>query len=683
MKLIMRKNLFFLLILICLGVSVRAQITVSGDISSNTTWTNDNIYVLSGGFVYVTNNATLTIEPGTLIKGDGSSLVITRGAKLMAAGTSAEPIVFTSSQPAGSRAAGDWGGVLLFGKAPINDPAGQRLGEGGIDPVKGLYGGTDLNDNSGVIQYVRIEFAGVAFQPNSETNGLTCGGCGLGTTIDHVQVSFGGDDSFEFFGGTVNAKHLIAYRGLDDEFDTDYGYSGRIQFCVSLRDSSLADISGSNGFESDNDATGTTNAPLTRPVISNLTIVGPKRTLATTVNSNYKRAAHLRRSSSQCVYNTLLMGYPTGLKIENQNTANNANNNSLQWKNNIIAGCPQPLDSAGLTGFGMLTWYNNSANTTLTNVSDLMLASPYNFTNPNFQPMPGSPALSGADFSAPNLNNSFIEQTSYRGAFDGTNDWTACWANWDPQNTPYTTAGINNLPLAVAAAGPTTFCAGGAVDLVATSTATNFVWSNGATTGTISATQTVSYSVTASNNFGCEAVSAPITVTVEALPTANFNGGGTYPQYFFFDLSTGGAVSWAWNFGDGATSTLQNPVHLYSSPDSFTVCLTVTNAAGCTDEFCQDLSVAVSAENPVVSALSLTPNPATEQTRLSFVLDHATPVSVQLMTLAGQVVSVQSADLGAGANAMVLDLSKLAAGLYIAKLDADGISQSVRVAVMR
>ncbi len=679
----MRKNLFFLLILICLGVSARAQVVVSGDITSNTTWTNDNIYLLQGGFIYVTNNATLTIEPGTLIKGDASSLVITRGAKLMASGTSAEPIVFTSSQPAGSRAAGDWGGVLVFGKAPINDPAGQRLGEGGIDPVKGLYGGTDVNDNSGVIQYVRIEFAGIAYQPNNETNGLTCGGVGLGTTIDHVQVSFGGDDSFEFFGGTVNAKHLITYRGLDDEFDTDYGFSGRLQFCLSLRDSSLADVSGSNGFESDNDATGTTNAPLTRPVISNFTIVGPKRDLTTTVNSNYKRGAHLRRSTSECIYNSLVMGYPVGLKIENQNTANNANSNTLQWKNNIIAGCPQPLDSAGLTGFIMLNWYNNNANTTLTNVSDLMLTNPYNFTAPNFQPMPGSPALSGANFSAPNLNNSFIEQVSYRGAFDGTNDWTACWANWDPQNTPYLTPGINNLPLTVAAAGVTTFCDGGSVDLVATSSATNYLWSNGGTTGTITATQAGSYAVTASNGAGCEAVSAPITVTVEALPFANFSGGGVFPTIYFFDLSTGGAQSWAWDFGDGSTSTDQNPTHIYATEDSFHVCLTVVNAAGCSHTLCHDVSVSVGAENPVVSALSLTPNPATEQTRLSFVLDHATAVTVQLMTLAGQVVGSQSADLSAGANAMVLDLSKLAAGMYIAKMDADGISQSVRVAVMR
>ena len=148
-----------------------------------------------------------------MIKGNASTLVITRGAKIIADGTQTEPIVFTSFQPAGSRAPGDWGGIIVCGKSTINDPAGSRLAEGGIDPVKGLYGGTDPNDNSGIIRYVRIEYAGIAYLPNNETDGLTMGGVGLGTTIDYVQVSHGGDDSFEWFGGTVNCKHIIVRSG--------------------------------------------------------------------------------------------------------------------------------------------------------------------------------------------------------------------------------------------------------------------------------------------------------------------------------------------------------------------------------------------------------------------------------------------------------------------------------------
>jgi hypothetical protein len=307
----------------------------------------------------------------------------------------------------------------------------------------GWYGGTDPHDNSGVIQYCRIEFAGVAYVPNSETNGLTLGGVGDGTIIDHVQVSFGGDDSFEFFGGTVNVKYLVTYRSLDDEFDTDYGYSGHLQFCVSLRDSSLADVSGSNGFESDNDANGSSNTPTTRPIISNFTIVGPKRTLGTTVHSNYKRGAHLRRGTSECIYNSLIMGYPTGLQVENTSTFDNCTNDLLQWRNNIIAGCPAAMDN--LTATNLTTWYNDGGNSTLANVSDLMLANPYHWTAPDFQPQQGSPALTGADFSATNLQKSFFTQTAYRGAFDGTHDWTAGWTNWDPENTPYLTVPITGV----------------------------------------------------------------------------------------------------------------------------------------------------------------------------------------------------------------------------------------------
>ncbi len=602
MKSIMRKNLFFLLVLICLGVSVRAQITVTGDITANTTWTSNNIYQLTGGFIYVTNNATLTIEPGTLIKGNASSLVITRGARIIASGTPSRPIVFTSFQPAGSRAAGDWGGVLILGRAPINDPAGFRLAEGGIDPSKGLYGGTDVNDNSGVFQYVRIEFAGIAFQPNNETNGLTCGAVGLGTTIDHVQVSFGGDDSFEWFGGTVNAKYLVAYRGLDDEFDTDYGWSGRLQFCVSLRDSSIADVSGSNGFESDNDATGSTNAPLTNAVISNLTIVGPRRTSSTTVNTNYRRAAHLRRSTSQSVYNTILVGYPTGIKVENQTTWNNAASNSLQWKNNIIAGCPQPFDTAGLTTGPttfFLPWYNANSNTTLTNVSDVMLTNPYNFTNPNFRPMPGSPALTGASFTSPKLSNPFFTPTTYRGAFDGTNDWTACWTNWNPQNTPYTTPGIDNLPLAVNAAGPTTFCQGGSVTLTATASGATYLWSNGATTSSISATTSGSYTVTATSG-GCTAISTPIAVTVNPAPSLSVtpSGSTTFCQ--------GGSVTLTAN-ASGATYLWSNGSTTSSISATTSGSYTVTATSGGCSTISTPITVTV---NPAPS-VSVTPSGST------------------------------------------------------------------------
>ena len=225
----------------------------AGHITSNQTWTSGNTYLLNG-WVYIDAGVTLTIQPGTVIRGDAANkgaLIIERGGKLIANGTASQPIVFTSNKAAGSRGYGDWGGIILCGYAQINQPGGTAIIEGGVGSVYG--GGSNPNnaDNSGTLTYVRIEFAGIAFAANNEINGLTMGGVGNGTTIDYIQVSFCGDDAFAWFGGTVNAKHLIAFRSWDDDFDTDNGFTGKIQFAVSLRDPNVADVSGSNGFESE------------------------------------------------------------------------------------------------------------------------------------------------------------------------------------------------------------------------------------------------------------------------------------------------------------------------------------------------------------------------------------------------------------------------------------------------
>lgn len=193
------------------------DVILEGEITSDMTLKAADNNLLRG-FVYVTDGVTLTIEPGTVIKGEKSSkgsLIVERGGKLIAEGTAEKPIVFTSDQPKASRTYGDWGGLILCGKSIVNNTAGEAQIEGG---PRSYYGGKDPEDNSGIVKYVRIEFAGYPLEPNKEINGLTCGGVGRGTTIEYVQVSFCGDDSFEWFGGTVNAKHLIAYKGWDDEF---------------------------------------------------------------------------------------------------------------------------------------------------------------------------------------------------------------------------------------------------------------------------------------------------------------------------------------------------------------------------------------------------------------------------------------------------------------------------------
>ncbi len=284
-----------------------STIEVSGNITTNTTWTNNNAYLVKG-FVYVKSGATLTIQPGTVIYGDKDSkgaVIIEQSAKIMAEGTADQPIIFTSALPPGQRNYGDWGGLIICGRAPINVPGGTAVIEGGVGSS---YGGTDANDNSGVLRYVRIEFPDIAFQPNNEINGLTLGGVGAGTTIEHVQVSYSGDDGFEFFGGTVNAKYLISHRTLDDDFDTDFGYSGKVQYAVCLRDPNAADASASHGFESDNDAQGTTNTPKTSAVFSNITLVGPQANSGVAVNANYRRAAHLRRNTEFSFYNSVVLG---------------------------------------------------------------------------------------------------------------------------------------------------------------------------------------------------------------------------------------------------------------------------------------------------------------------------------------------------------------------------------------
>lgn len=559
--------MLLLVALFCATSVHAATITVNADITTNTTWTNNNVYVLTGGFRYVKNNATLTIQAGTLIKGTASSLVITRGAKIMAIGTEYQPIVFTSSQPAGSRNPSDWGGILILGYAPINDPAGSRLAEGGIDPVLGLYGGNNAADNSGTMQYCRIEYAGIAYQPNNETNGLTLGGVGSATVIDHIQVSHGGDDSFEWFGGTVNAKYLVAYRGLDDDFDTDYGFSGKVQFGVGLRDSAIADVSGSNGFESDNDATGTTNVPNTNATFSNMTLFGPKKTNTTTVNANYKRAAHLRRSTQQDIYNTVFTGWVNGLKIEGSATATNVTSGALQFKNNVLAGISSLVLDSSAMSFGMGAWFNANSNSILANPQDVLAGNPYNYTAPTFIPSGNSPILTGADFTSANLQDPFFTPVNYKGAFGNTN-WTSCWTEFNPQTQAYSTGPITYLTVpTVSVSGSTTFCNGLTRTLTAPAGFASYSWSTGATTQSIVVSTSGSYTVTVTNTRGCVATSAAVVITVTPGPTATVSvSGATTFCTGNSALLTGGsntvAVSYQWlNNGtniSGATTQYYN-----------------------------------------------------------------------------------------------------------------------------
>lgn len=429
---------------------------LSGKISADRTLKASNTYTLRG-LVYVTDGATLTIEPGTKIVGEKTTrgaLIITRGSKIIANGTAEKPVVFTSDQANPQR--GDWAGVVILGRARSNANTttngitvyGQGEAEGGINDGSGngLFGGTDDTDNSGSLKYVRIEYAGYAFLPDKELNGIGLYALGTGTTIDYVEVAWSNDDSFECFGGTVNMSHLIAYKGLDDDLDTDNGYSGKVQFVIVQRDSSIADVSGSNGFESDNDANGsavTTPSGLTKPlpqtsaVYSNVTLIGPRATLSNTGNSLYRNAAQIRRNSAISVFNSVWMGWPTGLLIDASTgrltDLNITPDNTLQIQYLTIAGCNTPLKYT--TGAGstwsqgaMDTWFKTTSpgNSILDKAADAMLADPFNHAgNPDYTPQTGSPLLGSANFT--NTKLAGFTQVTYRGAVGTGDTW---WKGW-------------------------------------------------------------------------------------------------------------------------------------------------------------------------------------------------------------------------------------------------------------
>lgn len=388
---------------------------VSADITTSTTWSG---VVLIQNKIYVKNNATLTIQPGTVILGDKAtqgSLIVTRGAKLNAIGTVSQPIVFTSNQAVGLRAPGDWGGVVLLGLARNNQPGGVANIEGIVPTTDTQYGGAFDTDNSGTIKYVRIEFAGIALEPNKEINGLTFGSVGSGTTVDYVQVTLSGDDSFEWFGGTVNCKHLIAYRSVDDDFDTDFGYRGKVQFGLIIRDKDLSDAIGdSNGFESDNDAAGSTGQPKTRPIFSNVTLVGAKGngTVTLPTGEKHERAFRLRRNTATSVFNSIATGFEKGLYCEGAAVVSNLNLDTLVFANNILTNFATPSWSSNSTNTQVLSpattaWYqswwgtdNNDSTSTLAQVNWVNIFTAMG-TTPDARLGNGSVAASGANFTDP------------------------------------------------------------------------------------------------------------------------------------------------------------------------------------------------------------------------------------------------------------------------------------------
>ena len=424
------------------------NLLLSGRINTDKTLETGKTYKLRG-IVYVVDGAKLTIQPGAVIQGEKSSrgtLVVTRGTQILASGTPEKPIIFTSDAANPQR--GDWGGIVILGRAKtnasFNGVAGVGEIEGGVNNAEGLglYGGADDNDNSGILKYVRIEYAGYAFLPDKELNGLTFGGVGRGTILDHIQVSYANDDSFEWFGGSVDGKYLIAYKGLDDDFDMDNGFSGRVQFGIAFRDSSIADISGSNGFEVDNDAAGSNGQPQTSAVFSNITLIGPRATATHVGNSNFGRGAHTRRNSAISIFNSIIMGWPRGWNLDgstgtpadlNYSSATPrafVSNTILAGNNTQLAYTASTSSPTGWTTTDLINYFNRSGsgNSILPATQDVGLVAPFKYdASIDFNPATGSAASMGGDFINSKLPGTFFQTTTYRGAAGIGDTW---WKGW-------------------------------------------------------------------------------------------------------------------------------------------------------------------------------------------------------------------------------------------------------------
>jgi hypothetical protein len=430
----------------------------------------DTVYVLTGIY-YVDSTYSMTIEPGTVVLGDtAATLIVARGGQLFSMGEPWSPVVFTSLKAPGNRAPGDWGGLVLLGNGSTNK--GQQVLEGGIGGA--IYGsGSTANDpgSQGIIKYTRVEFPGYRFALNDEINSITFGGVQEDTEFHHVQCSYGFDDQYEWFGGRLDAKYLIAFGGTDDCFDTDFGMRGRLQHLFALRDPDFWDPTGeSRGFESDNDGSGSSDTPLTAPIFSNVTMVGPERTDAHIPHAgSFDWSAVVRRNSRLAFFNSVIMGWGGGVSIRD------GSRNNLTWENISIqasgsspipsvteAGCSYMpstvtvhntsrwLCSDGVPGTyeGVLDWFDNGVVNSIGSSprlpSTVAISDLSNLNDPDPRPTLASELVTPGnwDYTNPLVDDGWFDKPSYRGAFPSVNTakealWYREFANFDPQNTDY------------------------------------------------------------------------------------------------------------------------------------------------------------------------------------------------------------------------------------------------------
>ena len=452
-------------------VERRPRATLVGNLATARTLSSDTVYVLSG-FYKVRPGGVLTIRPGTVIVGDttapGSSLWITQGGRIDAQGTATNPIVFTSQRPAGQRSAGDWGGIVLVGRAgaarscpnaanPACVPSTLTEGPAGSgqNTAENYAGGSDASDNSGTLRYVRIEFAGYAVDVNQELNGLSMYAVGRGTTIEYVQVMSGLDDSFEWFGGTVDGRYLVSYEAGDDHFDWTEGYRGRNQFLIALQTHRPTPRAGAGfvsgdprGFEGDgceNDKAGCPNydtAPFSMPVFANFTLVGPGAGVFAGVSAANTSGATIRRGSGGVLVNGVIARWQgIGLNVVDAQTDARRTADSLTISNVLLAGNVGGNFNVAGTGFGQATSFPSNEDSQA-DPATLFTALPAAGAAPTLAGLDWTPAASSplrtgglatlptrAAARATGFFGGTLTGTSYRGAADPAAA-TRWWQGW-------------------------------------------------------------------------------------------------------------------------------------------------------------------------------------------------------------------------------------------------------------
>ena len=397
----------------------RPVVVVTGEITGTMNWTSNFVYVLRGA-VFIKEGGTLNIAAGTLIAGEAGSvgtLIVERGGRLNALGTREQPIVMTSDQPVGQRARGDWGGLIINGRAPVNIPGGEGVGEA----QTGIYGGTDPNDNSGTMRYLRLEFAGSEFSPDNELNGIAFQGVGRGGSYEYLQVHMNRDDAFEWFGGTADIKYAIASNTGDDSFDWTFGWTGRAQFLAVHQRSDDADW----GIEADNNEFANNLLPRSNPQIYNTTICGDPDT-----NEGVEgfRAVLFRRGTAVTFRNFLITGSRNlGMQIDGTATLEQVTNGTTQIGSGVIWGVATPLHASAQPFVASGRFPNVRVN-----VDGGLSSDCFNHPAPNFQPTSAATLAGGQLAPIQPPNDGFFQTVTFIGAVPPApqDDWTTGWTSY-------------------------------------------------------------------------------------------------------------------------------------------------------------------------------------------------------------------------------------------------------------